>query len=154
MSCRTVGRHLVSVQTSHPATVGFEVTKVSQGGQAYGSAIMEVSGGCPGIRDCVTITFLSFRASEARHGIQYFQYALDTGLRRYDDFYCAFRHYDTVSFAGVPCFVASTLQICLLSFLCPCALFIPLRRLFPVSPQFLCAHIFLLFSEQILLSYL
>ena len=103
MSCRTVGRHLVSVQTSHPATVGFEVTKVSQGGQAYGSTIMEVSGGCPGIRDCVTITFLSFRASEARHGIQYFQYVLDTGLRRYDDFYCAFRHYDTVSFAGVPC---------------------------------------------------
>jgi len=28
---------------------------------------------------------LSFRASEARHGIQYFQHVLDTGLRRYDD---------------------------------------------------------------------
>jgi hypothetical protein len=35
--------------------------------------------------DCVVITFLSFRASEARHGIQYFQHVLDTDLRRYDD---------------------------------------------------------------------
>ena len=35
--------------------------------------------------DCVVITFLSFRASEARHGIQYFQHVLDAGFHRHDD---------------------------------------------------------------------
>ena len=35
--------------------------------------------------DCVVITFLSFRASEARHGIQYYQHVLDAGFHRHDD---------------------------------------------------------------------
>ncbi|MBP9011416.1 MAG: hypothetical protein KBG13_08865 [Syntrophaceae bacterium] len=35
--------------------------------------------------DSVAIIFLSFRASEARHGIQYFQHVLDAGFHRHDD---------------------------------------------------------------------
>jgi hypothetical protein len=34
--------------------------------------------------DCVTISLLSFRASEARHGIQYFHLVLDAGFRRHE----------------------------------------------------------------------
>jgi hypothetical protein len=33
---------------------------------------------------------LSFRASEARHGIQYFQQLLDAGFHRHDDFNALF----------------------------------------------------------------
>ena len=50
---------------------------------------------------------LSFRASEARHGIQYFQYVLDAGFRnlkvtsRHDGVDGTFYYYDTVSFAGM-----------------------------------------------------
>ncbi len=34
---------------------------------------------------CVVIIFLSFRASEARHGILYYQHVLDAGFHRHDD---------------------------------------------------------------------
>ena len=39
-----------------------------------------------GSRECVVISFLSFRTSAARYGIQHYQELLDTGLRRYDEF--------------------------------------------------------------------
>jgi len=47
------------------------------------------------------LPFLSFRASEARHGIQYFQQVLDAGFRRHDGVDSTFYYYDTVSKAGI-----------------------------------------------------
>ena len=56
---------------------------------------------CPLWRETVSqLHFLSFRASEARHGIQENQLVLDTGLRRYDDFYADSRYCDTASGEG------------------------------------------------------
>jgi len=51
------------------------------------------------------LPFLSFRASEARHGIQYFQQVLDAGFRRHDGVDSTFYYYDTVSKAGIRFFV-------------------------------------------------
>jgi hypothetical protein len=47
------------------------------------------------------LPFLSFRASEARHGIQYFQQVLDAGFRRHDGVDSTFYYYDTVSESGM-----------------------------------------------------
>jgi hypothetical protein len=44
---------------------------------------------------------MSFRASEARHGIQYFDYILDTGFRRYDGLDGDINNYDKASQAGI-----------------------------------------------------
>ena len=49
------------------------------------------------LHDYIKPPILSFRASGARHGIQYFQYVLDTGLRRYDGADSKLSYYDTVS---------------------------------------------------------
>jgi hypothetical protein len=54
---------------------------------------MEIRKMCQGLQ----ISFLSFRASEARHGIQYFKYFMDTGLRRYDDVDDTLSNYDIIS---------------------------------------------------------
>ncbi|HOP46668.1 MAG TPA: hypothetical protein PK874_03305 [Desulfobacteraceae bacterium] len=55
----------------------------------------------PGLGDCVIIPFSSFRASEARHGIQSrlggIQYVLDTGFRRHDCLDGTFENCDTAS---------------------------------------------------------
>ncbi len=51
--------------------------------------------------DFAVIPSLSFHASEARHGIQYFQQILDTRFRGYDAVAGVFPHYDTVSKAGI-----------------------------------------------------
>jgi hypothetical protein len=53
-----------------------------------------------GGRDCVVITFLAFRASEARPGIQYIQQLLDAGFHRHDDFNNTFCYRVTVSEFG------------------------------------------------------
>ena len=49
-----------------------------------------IKGTSPRSRDCVAIIFLSFRASEARQGIQYIQQLLDAGFHRHDDFNALF----------------------------------------------------------------
>ncbi len=55
----------------------------------------------PAKRLCRNYIYLSFRASEARHGIQENQLVLDTGLHRYDDFYADSSYCDTVSKAKI-----------------------------------------------------
>jgi len=50
------------------------------------------------------LPFLSFRASEARHGIQYFQQVLDAGFRRHDGVDSTFYYFDTVSRSEIQSF--------------------------------------------------
>jgi len=54
----------------------------------------------PAFETVSQLPFLSFRASEARHGIQYFQQVLDAGFRRHDGVDSTFYYYDTVSSRG------------------------------------------------------
>jgi hypothetical protein len=54
---------------------------------------------------------MSFRASKARHGIQYFEQVLDTGFRRYDGLEGTFINYDTASNAGIHCYLSSYMSL-------------------------------------------
>jgi len=53
--------------------------------------------GIPACEAVSQLLFLSFRVSESRHGIHENQLVMDTGLRRYDDFYCGLCYCHTVS---------------------------------------------------------
>jgi len=85
----------------HPDASGFGMTIVAIATQSRRRESSVGSGSwIPGQQTVSQLPFLSFRASGARHGIQENQLFLDTGLRRYDDFYTDSRYCGTVSKPG------------------------------------------------------